>query len=226
MSSRNYFITGTDTDVGKTFVTGAMLAYLKRQDVSALGFKPISAGCAVTANGLENEDAKIIQRFSGVDVPLDVINPIAYEPPIAPHIAAQLQNETISFARLDKGWQALQQHHADIYFVEGAGGWFLPLNHQHSLNQWVEQQQFKVILVVGVKLGCLNHALLSAETIKAQGLELAGWVANIIDPNTAYIDENIATLSERLSAPLLAKIPFYEAFNDSCYEQISFSHLL
>ena len=226
--SKRLFITGTDTDVGKTFVTCAMLKYFERQGLKALGFKPISAGCEVKNDILVNIDAALIHANSNVQAPLNVINPIAFEPPIAPHIAAAKVGKRIDFAQLDNGFDALQQYQADIYLVEGAGGWLLPINEADTLNQWVEQQKLEVILVVGVKLGCLNHTLLTAQAIEAQGLKLAGWVANIIDPQTAYIEENIEHLKLALGAPLLARVPYYADGDSFDFDKqtIDFSHHL
>ena len=223
----SYFITGTDTDVGKTFVTGALLQHFKRHGIRAIGFKPISAGCDVSANGLVNQDALTIQRYNSQHIPLNIINPIAYQSAIAPHIAAKLCGQSIEFAALDKGWQQLRQIPADVYLIEGAGGWMLPINPTDNLNQWVEQQQFAVILVVGIKLGCLNHALMTAQMIEHQGLTIAGWVANIIDPQTSHIEHNIDTLKVRLAAPHLATIPYFNDLSpDEAYQQIIFTNHL
>lgn len=239
--TKRFFVTGTDTDVGKTFVTCAMLRHFNQQNHKVLGFKPISAGCEVgmdsevnsevdseVANDsntgekvLVNEDAALIQAHSNVQAPLSVINPIAFEPPIAPHIAASQVGQRIDFTRLDNGWHELQQINADVYLVEGAGGWCLPLNEVDTLNQWVEQQQFAVIVVVGIKLGCLNHALLTAQAIESQGLKIAGWVANIINPETAFIGQNIEHLKTAINAPMLARIPYFTDVDNIDFDQIA-----
>lgn len=226
--SKRFFVTGTDTDVGKTFVTCAMLKHFERQGIKALGFKPISAGCEVDEDVLVNIDAQLIQANSNVQAPLNVINPIAFEPPIAPHIAAAKVGKRIDFTQLNSGFDKLQQYKADVYLVEGAGGWLLPINETDTLNQWVEQQQLEVILVVGVKLGCLNHALLTAQAIESQGLTLAGWVANIVAPQTAYIEENIEHLKMVLGAPLLARVPYFADGDSFDFDKqtIDFSHHL
>lgn len=218
---KRFFITGTDTDVGKTFVTCALLHHFGRAGCKVLGFKPISAGCEVINQTLVNQDAALIQAHSNVDAPLNVINPIAFEPPIAPHIAANQVGERIDFARLDRGWKALQEIPADVYLVEGAGGWCLPLNELNTLNQWVERQKLEVILVVGIKLGCLNHALLTAGAIKSQGLKLSGWVANVIEPNTAFIGQNIAHLKAVLDAPCIAQVPYFEDIDSVDFDKLT-----
>ncbi len=206
------FITGTDTDVGKTYVSLALVERLKKDGAKVGVMKPVSAGCELTADGLRNEDARLLQQHSNVELSYDDINPYAYTPPIAPHIAAA---EVGSQIRLD----TLQQHfdtiagQSDCVLVEGAGGWRVPLDDQHSIADIAKQLQLPVILVVGMRLGCINHALLTAESIRNDGCTLIGWVANHIDPNMAYADQNITALEQRLPTPLLARLPYQRDAN-------------
>jgi dethiobiotin synthetase len=206
-----YFITGTDTDVGKTIVATALLKYFNSKGMSTIGFKPIAAGCESTEQGLRNSDALSLQQNSSLNLPYETVNPFAFEPPIAPHIAAKLVGEKVSIDGLSTAFNTIKSQNCDVTVVEGAGGWYLPINDSEFLYQWVMQEKLTVILVVGIKLGCLNHALLSQSVILAQGLTIAGWVANVVSPQARYIDENIATLKQHLSSPLLATIPFVEA---------------
>ncbi|SHI15660.1 dethiobiotin synthase [Ferrimonas marina] len=201
-----YFVTGTDTDVGKTLVSTALL---KASQGLTLGLKPIAAGCEPTPQGLRNADALSLQGASRMSLAYEQLNPIALAPPIAPHIAATQAGEVLSVARLEDWLTPMlpQLAQCDLCLVEGAGGWRLPLNEQETLPDWVKLHDWPVILVVGMKLGCLNHALLTLEAIQADGLTLAGWVANRVDPDMAYYQENLETLRQRMPAPLLAEIP-------------------
>lgn len=212
---KRFFLTGTDTDVGKTVVASKILQYFNRQGLSTAGFKPISAGCERTAQGLVNGDALELQQQSSLSMPYEVVNPIAYEPPIAPHIAAAMVGEQITFERLSKGFNQVKAYNADVTLVEGAGGWYLPINDRQYLCDWVAEQQLEVILVVGIKLGCLNHALLTQKVIQSQGLKIAGWVANTLVPETLYIEQNIQSLKNAIAAPLLATVPYLESGMDS-----------
>jgi dethiobiotin synthetase len=175
-----------------------------------LGYKPISAGCENINGELQNEDAMQYQQTSTISVPLNEVNPIAYEPPIAPHIAAAQKGETITFDMLAHGLTQLSRYQPDFLVTEGAGGWRLPLGNGQFLSKFPVQHDMKIILVVGLRLGCLNHALLTAEAIKADGGHFAGWIGNHIDPNMLNQAENIDALTEHLGQPL-AIIPFNKA---------------
>ena len=204
----NLFITGTDTDVGKTLVSCALLAALQRQGLSTIGYKPISAGCKATSQGLENADALALLQHSSLSVTLQQVNPIAFEPPIAPHIAAELAGTTIDSQTVVEGWEALANLRPDVLLTEGAGGWQLPINTQQTLPEVLSVIRPKVILVVGMRLGCLNHSLLTVQAIKAQGFELTGWIANYIEQDMPVAEQNIETLMRMIPAPLLGEIPF------------------
>lgn len=200
-----YFLTGTDTDIGKTFVTCALLHRARRDGLSAVGLKPVAAGTDSTGN---NEDVLQIRAASSVQLPPEIINPYCFQPPIAPHIAAAEAGIEINFGRIaDTVRQARQQ--ADLVIVEGAGGFCVPFGVDRNGADLAMQLRLPVILVVGMRLGCLNHALLTAEAIAARGLIIAGWVANCCaTPDMSRFAENLATLEELLLAPLLGVLPY------------------
>lgn len=207
MPTAGFFVAGTDTDVGKTFVSQALLLSAINKGRSCIAFKPVSAGCVNTVNGLRNEDALILRSLSTFDLAYEDVNPIAFEDPVAPHLAAKKVGINIKMSSIVEGYNKLLARDADVLLVEGAGGWRLPLGDRAYLSDFVIQQQLPVILVVGLKLGCLNHALLTAQTIEGDGLELAGWVANQVDPHMSYLEENVEDLKQQLDAPCLGVIP-------------------
>lgn len=212
-NTQKVFITGTDTDVGKTVISSAILDYANNLELKTVGFKPISAGCELTSNGLRNEDALLLQQHASVKLDYHVVNPIAYQEPIAPHIAAQKRGESIELALVDS---ALAKIPSDVDFVviEGAGGWHLPVDNSNYFSTWVAENQLDVILVVGVKLGCLNHAILSAQAIQHSGANLIGWIANSLTADIANYDEMIETLMVALPAPLMGKMPYFSSIED------------
>ncbi|MDQ7744717.1 dethiobiotin synthase [Hydrogenophaga pseudoflava] len=201
-----FFVTGTDTGVGKTFVSCALLHALARRHPRVVGMKPVAAGLIETPDGWDSEDAIALRAASTVRVPPALDNPVRLPDPLSPHIAAERAGTTIDIAHLVACQRTLAQH-ADAMVVEGAGGFLVPLSPEHTGADLARALCLPVLLVVGLRLGCLNHALLSAEAIRARGLTLAGWVANRIDPAMAAADDNIAFLRQRLGAPLLADIP-------------------
>ena len=206
--TKAYFVTGTDTEVGKTYTSCKILQAFTRHGKVALGYKPVAAGCEWQNNQWENEDALALQASSSLHVPLAEINPITLPEPIAPHIAAQRQGATINEKVIVDGLQSLQQYQPDILLMEGAGGWRLPLSQERFLSDVVRDLQLEVILVVGMRLGCLNHALLTAEAIIADGLTLKGWVANQLSANMPVFEENLATLDALMPAPRLGLVPY------------------
>ncbi|MGI2110163.1 dethiobiotin synthase [Shewanella frigidimarina] len=216
-----YFVTGTDTDSGKTLISATLLA---KAQGHKCGFKPIASGCEVTEDGLRNSDALMLIAKSNMDLPYQVVNPISFEPAIAPHIAAKLVNRTLTAQSvLDTMYHPVMLN-ADFALIEGAGGWRLPFGNGEYLSDTVKLLQTKlqqaqqiqnpkkkpkieVILVVGMKLGCLNHALLTQEAILADGLTIAGWVANQVDAEMAFIDDNLNSLQQMMQAPFLGYVP-------------------
>ena len=206
--SQAFFVTGTDTEVGKTFVTCALMQGLRSANKTVVGYKPISAGAELSHHGLLNDDAVLLQRNASFPLAYEAVNPIVFAPAIAPHIAAQQAGQHINIDTVATGFKHLQEKEADVLLVEGAGGWRLPLGNGRYLSDWVVQEQLPVILVVGMKLGCLNHAMLTIESILAAGLTLAGWVANSPAGEQAYLNENITYLREHIHAPYLGHLPF------------------
>jgi dethiobiotin synthetase len=220
-----YFVTGTDTDSGKTLVSAALLS---KAQGHKCGFKPIASGCISTDAGLRNSDALMLIAQSNMDLPYQVVNPICFEPAIAPHIAAKQTNQTLTAQRVLDTMYHPAMLDADFALIEGAGGWRLPLGNGEYLSETVKllhaklQQiqlvqgqkaisQVEVILVVGMKLGCLNHALLTQEAVLADGLTIAGWVANQIDTEMAFIDDNLNSLQQMMQGPFLGYVPHLTA---------------
>lgn len=205
--SPGYFIAGTDTDVGKTTVAAGLLHAAQLAGLTTLGAKPVASGCTATAKGLRNDDAMALIAQSSIKLPYEQVNPFAFEPAIAPHLAAREAGVVLSVQRLLTPMRQILEQGADFTLIEGAGGWRVPLCDQANLSDLAIALQLPVILVVGVRLGCISHALLSAEAIARDGLQLAGWVANIVDPRTSRLEENLASLAERLPAPCLGRVP-------------------
>jgi dethiobiotin synthetase len=202
------FVTGTDTGVGKTLVSGALLHTLARHHRRVVGMKPVAAGLVAHAGHWVSEDVLALREASSVSVPAELDNPVALPDAMAPHLAAERAGRTVTVAELLTAHRALQAR-ADVVLVEGAGGWRVPINQRETLADLARAIGKPVVLVVGVRLGCLNHALLTAEAIRADGLELAGWVANAIDPDMPCREENIDTLRHWLPAPLLGSVPWH-----------------
>lgn len=204
--SDGYFITGTDTECGKTEITLALMHLLKARGQSVLGMKPVASGAEPTAEGLRNADALRIQNEASFTIDYDLVNPYAFQPPIAPHLAAEQAGQQIELQQIHQIYQQLGQK-ADQVLVEGVGGWRVPLNDQAAVSDLACLLDLPVILVVGLKLGCINHALLSVEAILAYGLPLAGWVANLADPQMLEPDANLNSLKQRIPAPMLGYVP-------------------
>lgn len=207
MMSAAYFITGTDTDVGKTTIAAGLLHAAKMAGLSTAAGKPVASGCVVTPQGLRNSDALALLAQCSLPLTYAEVNPLAFEPAIAPHLAAREAGVALTVQSLLVPMRHILDKQADFTLIEGAGGWRVPLADQDNLSDLAMALGLPVILVVGVRLGCINHALLSAEAIARDGLQLAGWVANIIDPKTSRLEENLATLAERLPAPCLGRVP-------------------
>jgi len=213
----SWFITGTDTEVGKTVASTALLQAAKAAGLRSVGYKPVASGCEITADGIRNSDALALQQNSVLELPYESINPLAFLEPTSPHIVSAEEGRPIELSRLSAGLAALQQQ-ADWVLTEGAGGWFTPLSEEHTFADWVIQEQLPVVLVVGVKLGCINHAMLTAQAVQASGLRLAGWIANVVQPAGKRHAEYMATLRQRLPAPLLGEIPYLT--NSADFDQL------
>jgi len=206
--SQGYFITGTDTDAGKTWVTLALMEHFKQQGNTVVGMKPVAAGCVWQDGQLKNEDALLIQAHASVDVAYELVNPYAYELPVSPHIAGK-DNPVVLSEVLAK-FDVLKQQ-ADIILVEGAGGWLAPINNDQDISDLAKNLALPVIMVVAIRLGCINHAKLTHQAIKQAGVSCAGWIATCTDADMLVREENIDTLKSTLSAPLLGVIPFTKA---------------
>jgi len=204
---RGVVVTGTDTGVGKTLVAAGLLHGLARRGLRVAGMKPVATGCERTAAGLRNDDALCLGRHASVDAGYEEINPYAFEPAIAPHVAAAEAGVRIDLARIAACCARLSRS-ADRVVVEGVGGWRVPLNEREDVGDLARLLGLPVLLVVGVRLGCLNHARLSADAIAAAGVPWAGWVASCIDPQMSRMRENLAALEALLPAPCLGTIPF------------------
>lgn len=208
MTKKAFFVTGTDTNVGKTFVAAGLLLAAKARGLSTSALKPVAAGCEMTEAGLRNADALLLQSVITQPLSYEQLNPIALAPAIAPHIAAHQAQRNLSVDRL-AGFCRGALHTTDLTLVEGAGGWRVPLNPMETLADLAKVLHLPVILVVGVRLGCINHALLTAEAIRHDGLQLAGWVANCIEADMPALQENIDSLKARIPAPCLATLPWF-----------------
>ncbi|GGX90963.1 ATP-dependent dethiobiotin synthetase BioD [Litchfieldella qijiaojingensis] len=204
-----YFVTGTDTDAGKTLVSAALLAVARRQGLTTLGLKPVASGSEATPAGLRNIDALVLQSQSQPAVDYETVNPYAFAPAIAPHLAAYQAGQILGVEDLIHSLAAPLAERRDLTLIEGAGGWRVPLNDSEDLSDLAVKLDVPVILVVGLRLGAINHARLTLDTITAQGLRIAGWVANQIDPDIAARDGNLATLKHHLAAPCLGTLPYF-----------------
>lgn len=200
------FIAGTDTGIGKTHAACTLLHALRAAGHRACGMKPVASGCTETPDGLRNDDALALQAASSTTPPYALINPIALRDPLSPHLAAAHDGVEISLAPLRAAFDQLSGDYPKVV-VEGVGGWLVPLAPGLLASDIAKQWQLPVILVVGLRLGCLNHALLSARAIEADGCHLIGWIGNCIDPAMDAPDENLATLRELLPAPCLGVLP-------------------
>jgi len=207
MAITGFFITGTDTGVGKTEVTLGLMQALRTRGRRAGGMKPVASGCAVTPKGLRNEDALRIREATGPAIDYDLVNPYAFEPAVAPHLAAAVSGREIRFAPIVQAFETLAGHF-DTMLVEGVGGWRVPLGEDGDLADLAAALGLPVILVVGLRLGCINHALLTVESVERRGLRLAAWVANTLDSDMEMREENVATLRRQIAAPCLGEVPF------------------
>jgi dethiobiotin synthetase len=201
------FVTGTDTGVGKTVVASALIRALAREGLRVVGMKPVAAGAENTAAGLRNEDALALAAASNIPAPYDSINPYCLLAPISPHIAAADEGVTLDPLLIKDHYARLTQL-ADFVVVEGAGGWLAPIGPSQTMADIARTLGLPVLLVVGLRLGCLNHSLLTRDAIAASGLPFAGWIANRIDPHFARAEENLGTLADRLGGAPLAVVDF------------------
>jgi dethiobiotin synthetase len=207
-----YFVTGTDTGVGKTVVTLGLMQCLQSQGHTVAAMKPLASGCDRLAAGIRNDDALLLQQQASVVLAYDQVNPYAFEPAIAPHIAAEEAGIIIDAYKIHNEYNRIKET-VDFILVEGAGGWLVPLNQEQTLADLAQLLGLDVIMVVAIRLGCLNHALLTADAIRAADCTLAGWVANLLPPLSVSAEENISALESRISAPLLGVLPELETLD-------------
>jgi dethiobiotin synthetase len=204
---RGCFVTGTDTGIGKTRVSAGLLKALSKAGLHSVGMKPVASGAEPTPAGLRNQDALALQEAASLQRDYALVNPYCFAPPVAPHLAAREAGVEISLELIHAAYRELC-HGADAVVVEGVGGWQLPLAPGLEVPDLAREFGLPVLLVVGMRLGCLNHALLTARAIRADGLELLGWVANAVDPDFQRPEANLATLDAELGAPLLARLGY------------------
>jgi dethiobiotin synthetase len=206
MNVKGVFVTGTDTGVGKTVVAAGLVRGLVEQGLRVAVMKPVASGSERTAEGLRNEDALALMAASNVAVPYERVNPYCFEPPVSPHIAADDVGIRVDLARIQKNFEALGAS-SDWIVAEGAGGWLAPIGPATGIRDVALILRLPVIMVVGLRLGCINHALLTKLAIEAHGAQFAGWIANTIDPAMARRTENLETLIRLIGEPPLALVP-------------------
>lgn len=202
---KGYFITGTDTNVGKTWATIALMRYFKNRGESVAGMKPVASGSLMQDGRLKNEDALLIQANASLPIDYDLINPYAYELPVSPHIAGV--NNPVKLDQLAAGFETLKTL-ADIIIVEGAGGWYAPLNERETISDLAKLLALPVIMVVAIRLGCINHARLTYQAVVQSGVNCAGWIAVCTDPELLGGDQNIQAIKNTVDAPLLGVLPY------------------
>lgn len=206
LSSQGFFVTGTDTGIGKTTISCLLLDLFAQQGRSTLGVKPIATGCYPTQEGNRSEDAQSLQEYSTLKLPYAHINPIAMIPPTSPNIAAG--NQMLSVHGILDACQPALTAQVDFLIIEGAGGWKVPINKQETMADLAAVFKLPILLVVGIRLGCINHALLTIESIQNSNLPLCGWIANEIEPGNCFLTENQNTIAAQVNIPLLGTVPF------------------
>jgi len=204
---KSFFITGTDTGAGKTWSTLVLMHYFKQQGLSVIGMKPVAAGCEWIDEQLKNEDALLLQQHSSIKLAYEEINPYAFEEPVSPHLAG-VENP-VQFDVLLQAYEKLKNK-ADIVIVEGAGGWLAPLNNENDIADFAIALDIPVIVIVAIRLGCINHTRLTIQSIQQSKVTCAGWLAVCIDPKMDRQADNIETLKQKIDIPLLGVIPYAE----------------
>ncbi|MDH5571199.1 MAG: dethiobiotin synthase [Gammaproteobacteria bacterium] len=200
--SKGVFITGTDTGIGKTVISCGLLKNFNKQGWRTAAMKPVASGAGYVDGKLRNEDALALQQAASEQWPYDLINPYVFEPAVAPHLAAAQAGVEIRLDRIRLAYEQLSAN-VDVTVVEGVGGWLVPLNRTDNVADLAVSLELPVILVVGIRLGCLNHALLTEDSIQRKGVKLIGWIANMIDPEFTSAEDNIETLRRKMTVPLL-----------------------
>lgn len=209
---RHFFVTGTDTSVGKTTVTVRLMQQLVAQGLTVIGMKPVASGCEWVDGRWQNDDVLQLTSASNVSAPAELINPYCFEPAIAPHIAAAQAGVEIDFNVIRAAYEQLTTM-ADVVIVEGAGGLLVPLNATQTIADLIQALSLPALVVVGMRLGCINHALLTAQVLKQRNIDFCGWVANSIDPQMSVPQENLQSLITGLQQPPLLQVPFQESLH-------------
>jgi len=209
---RHFFVTGTDTSVGKTTVTVRLMQQLVAQGLTVIGMKPVASGCEWVDGRWQNDDVLQLTAASNVSAPAELINPYCFEPAIAPHIAAAQAGVEIDFNVIRAAYAQLTTM-ADVVIVEGAGGLLVPLNATQTIADLIQALSLPALVVVGMRLGCINHALLTAQVLKQRNIDFCGWVANNIDPQMSVPQENLQSLITGLQQPPVLQVPFQESFH-------------
>jgi len=204
--NNTYFITGTDTGIGKTFITCGLLSFLKLKNLKVVGLKPISAGVQIFDKQKLNEDVFLLKKYSNIELDYRDINYYSFDKAVSPHIVSAQENCPINFDLIKDNIKRIQSK-ADVVLIEGAGGYEVPIDVERRMSDLITYIDVPVILVVGVRLGCLNHTLLTYEAIKAKHNKIFGWIANIIEEDMLCVDENINYLKENISEPCIGVIP-------------------
>ncbi len=212
---KGYFITGTDTGVGKTLIASALLILLKQKGFKTLALKPIATGCLATIKGLRNTDACLLKKHMTEKLLYKQVNPIAFYEPIAPHIAAQNERQELTVNSIVEVCRDTLNKSADFLIIEGVGGWLVPLNFHETTADLVVAFGYPVILVIGMRIGCINHTLLTIESMEKKQIKIAGWIANTIQPKIPYLTDTIKTLKQYIPAPLLGVVPYLEFVDPS-----------
>lgn len=218
------FITGTDTDIGKTFVTTGLLRALGHVGLSTLGTKPVATGCHEEQGQLVSADVRALAHAASFGLPYSCLNPFAFSPPLSPHLAAQMENVPLSVDGIVDSMRPAFRCAVDFHLIEGIGGWLTPVNEQETMADFVIATKLPVILVVGVRLGCINHALLTYQAMKMAQVDVLGWMANCLSPSLATDKEVVAAIARWLPVPLLGTLPYQaedEAFMDCCHQMLS-----
>lgn len=223
--SLKIFITGTDTGVGKTYVTVGLLKFFNQNGFSTIGVKPVASGGRYIQQQLINQDAHNLLYASSIQLDYHQINPFSFAPPIAPHIAAKQENIDLTIQTIRTKLSPVLSYPCDIQLIEGVGGWSVPLNDKETMGDFVSHYQLPIIMVVGIRLGCINHAILTYQVIQSQNLPILGWVANIIDKNVLQESEIIKTIQSWLNIPCLAVIP-HNKKPEECFNKAEVLNLL
>lgn len=210
--NKAFFITGTDTHIGKTEITCGLIQFFKKKGYITFGMKPVAAGTEVIDGKKINSDVHKFLSINTIKKPIETINPYIFDQAIAPHIASSISNQKVLFSKIHENYLLLKNE-CEYLFIEGAGGYKVPLGNDKSIDDLISYLSIPIILVVGIRLGCINHTMLTVDSIKNNHHNLYGWVANCIDPNMIEVDENIKYLVEHIDAPFMGKVPFQKEVN-------------